>query len=137
MRTRLRRVSIIVLIAGMVTVSRPVRAQAPAPTAGQAAAILGTLAAVGVGGGFLLYHYVLRTPPTIKGCVTSGPSGLALQDQSPDSTVYKLTGDTAGIKAGDRVKLKGKRQKKTSATAQQEFFVEELKKDYGACRTKP
>jgi hypothetical protein len=136
MRTSPRRLSIIILIAGLLTASRPAKAQSVGPSPGQAAAILVVLGGVAVGGGFLLYHYVLRTPPTIKGCTVSGRDGLTLQDESADPTVYTLTGNTANVRPGNRVKLKGKRQKRAAANAPREFVVAEINKDYGACHAK-
>lgn len=57
--------------------------------------------------------------------------GLDLQSES-DKQTYLLIGDTATIKAGDRVKVAGKRKKKDASGAQH-FLVERVGKDYGPC----
>lgn len=68
----------------------------------------------------------------VSGCVVSGPDGLKLQ--TSDSKTYALEGDTVDLKAGDRVKIRGSRVKKTKGvTGPDVFKVEKLNKDYGAC----
>ena len=53
--------------------------------------------------------------------------------------MWALSGDVAGVKPGDVVKVHGNRvarAKGSSAPAEGErmFFVESLKKDYGVCK---
>jgi hypothetical protein len=70
---------------------------------------------------------------TLKGCVFAGPNGLKLQ--TSDSKTYAIEGDATSIKAGDRVKLHGSKEKKTKdSSGNQVFKVEKLKKDYGPCQ---
>ncbi|MGB2627319.1 MAG: hypothetical protein WAK20_11070 [Candidatus Acidiferrum sp.] len=45
---------------------------------------------------------------TITGCVDSAQHGMTLKDEK-DKRSYSLTGDTTGIKLGDRVTLQGKK----------------------------
>jgi hypothetical protein len=47
-----------------------------------------------------------------------------------------LMGDTADIKAGDRIRVKGKKKKKDSP-AGGKFLVEKLAKNYGPCKALP
>jgi hypothetical protein len=68
---------------------------------------------------------------TLKGCVSSDTSGLRMENAG-DKRSYTLTGDTAGIKAGERVKLSGKKMKGDKDHPQ--FAVSKLAKDYGACK---
>jgi hypothetical protein len=72
---------------------------------------------------------------TMKGCALSGPNGLQLQTDG-DRQIYALAGDTSGIKAGDIVRLAGKRKKKNSALPAS-FLVEKVSKDYGPCKISP
>ena len=69
----------------------------------------------------------------LKGCASTGPNGLELQAQG-DGKAYMLSGDTANIKAGDRILVHGSRVKQPKhSTTVQTFSVEKLGKDYGPC----
>lgn len=76
--------------------------------------------------------YFARKPPTIRGCASSGPGGLTLINEG-DQQTYLLTGDVAGIKPGDRVKVSGKKAK-SNPPANRTFIVEKQARDYGACK---
>ena len=52
-----------------------------------------------------------RKDRTITGCVKSREMGTTNITDEKDGQVYRLSGDTAGIKPGDRMKLKGKKAK--------------------------
>ena len=69
---------------------------------------------------------------TIKGCVTSGPSGLQVRD-ADNTHIYNVTGVTTGVKVGDVVRLHGDKQKKTKGDTGQGFVIQKINKDYGAC----
>jgi hypothetical protein len=101
---------------------------------GQAVGIFVAAGAIAVGIGVIIY-FVVRTPPTITGCAVAAPAGLALQTEGGHQT-FALLGETAAIKPGDRVKIKGKRQKKDAA-GNRSFLVTTLKKDYGVCSALP
>ena len=51
------------------------------------------------------YNLKLQKKRTITGCVTSGQNGMTVTDEK-DKQVYALSGDTTGIKPGDRVTWK-------------------------------
>jgi hypothetical protein len=53
-----------------------------------------------------------------------------------DQKVYALAGEVAGIKSGERVRVSGKKGRK-SAGAHPQFLVEKLNKDFGACKAQP
>jgi hypothetical protein len=59
----------------------------------------------------------------------SGADALTLQNEK-DKKGYTLSGDSAALRAGQRVTLKGKKSKDTSGRS---FQVEKLIKDHGAC----
>ena len=67
---------------------------------------------------------------TIDGCVASGPDGLTLLNKK-DNKVYALSGDYASLKAGERVALKGQKNKDSSGKSI--FQVNKVNKNYGAC----
>lgn len=95
------------------------------------------LGVVGIAAGLvvtvvLVVHYM---PKSAKGCVASGPNGLQLADNA-DKLTYELTGDTSNIKAGEVVKVKGKK-KHGKHGASSTFTVTKLSKDYGACPANP
>ena len=115
---------------------RPAEAQTGGrigPSGGQvAAALAGAAAAIVVI--TVVVVYAVRRPPTITGCAVSGPNGLTLENDS-DHQSFMLNGEMSGIKAGDRVKIQGKKQK--AAGTARGFTVLKLKHDYGACPVTP
>jgi hypothetical protein len=90
------------------------------------------IAAAGVVIGVVAYHLLRKA--SITGCV-SNQNGLELRNES-DRQAYMLMGETADIKAGDRVRLKGKKKKKDSS-AEPKFLVEKLAMNYGPCGAAP
>jgi hypothetical protein len=69
----------------------------------------------------------------LKGCVSSGPNGLQLANDS-DKKTYALVGASPDVKAGERVKLHGTKQKKQKGNASnQQFLVDSVTKDLGPC----
>ena len=130
----------VLLAAGLVLVAlmldcRPAEAQTGSrigPSGGEvAAAVVGAAAAIVVIAVVVVHA---RRPPTITGCAVSGPNGLTLENDS-DHQSFALSGETAGIKAGDRVRVQGKKQKANGAA--RGFTVLKVKTDYGACPVKP
>jgi NADH:ubiquinone oxidoreductase subunit K len=101
------------------------------PTKGQVAGVAIGIAAVGAAIGIGVY-YATHHNRSVTGCAVSWPSGTTLTTES-DKTVYTLTGDVAGIKTGDRVRVSGKKVKQKSAGTRQ-FIVEKISADYGVCK---
>ena len=68
----------------------------------------------------------------ITGCVVASPSGLTVNNER-DNRVYALSGDTSGVKAGERMSLQGH---KIDAGAGNPlgWQVSQIQKDYGACQ---
>ena len=83
-------------------------------------------AAIGVGVFFAFHHGA-----SIKGCTANGPSGLEIRSEN-GASVYQLSGATAEVKAGDLVRLKGKRKRAQEGDVPL-FVVSRLAKDYGTC----
>jgi len=69
----------------------------------------------------------------ISGCVNSGVNGMSVTDET-DKQAYSLSGNTAGIKPGNRVALQGKKEKPKDASAPLTWEVHNETKDFGACQ---
>jgi hypothetical protein len=91
-------------------------------------AIVGAAAAL-TAVGFIIYHETHKHP-SITGCVAPGADGLTLKNEK-DKKVYALSGDSAALKAGERVTLKG--TKINGSIEKPSFQVEKLTRDYGVC----
>jgi hypothetical protein len=92
------------------------------------------VAAIGAGIGVGIY-YAVHHGHSLTGCAVSTANGYELQSQG-DQMTYALVGEVAGIKSGDRVRVSGKKEKK-SVGANKQFIVEKLSKDFGSCRAQP
>ncbi len=79
-------------------------------------------------------YYLLRKA-SITGCAVSNQNGLELRNEK-DQQNYMLIGDTADIKTGERVRVKGKKKKRDSS-AGRKFLVKQLANNYGPCRAAP
>jgi hypothetical protein len=91
------------------------------------------LVAVGAGVGLGIY-FAVHHGHTLTGCAASTPDGVELVTEG-DRQTYSLIGDVAGIKAGDRVRVSGK--KKKDGGSSRRFLVEKPAKDFGACKALP
>jgi hypothetical protein len=74
-----------------------------------------------------------RKQRAITGCVTSGPSGMAITDEK-DKRTYALSGDTVGITPGDRMKLQGKKIKPKGPDKTLGWEAKKVAKDFGVCQ---
>jgi hypothetical protein len=87
---------------------------------------------IGVIAGGGIYLGVHQTHHNLKGCVSTGPSGLLVQGGG--SRPFLLQGDTTTIKSGNVIKVHGSRVKKVKgATGDPVFLVEKVNKVYGPC----
>jgi hypothetical protein len=71
-----------------------------------------------------------RKKIVITGCVI----GEKVMKDEEDKKTYILSGDTSGIKAGDRMKLEGKRVKAKSADKSRVWETKQVIKDFGVCQ---
>ena len=78
----------------------------------------------------LAVHYSKKR--TITGCVNPGGSGMTVIDEK-DKRIYTLSGDTTGIKPGNRMRLEGKKAKST-APQPLKWEAKRVAKDFGVCR---
>ncbi len=93
--------------------------------------------AAAVAGGIVLGAVILvevnKSHHTVKGCVSAGPNGLLVRNES-DNQNYALVGVTVNTKVGDRVRLHGAKDKKSKDSAgDRTFVVEKMTRDYGPC----
>jgi len=121
-----------------VTTIAPRNAQATTPiggvTGGDAVAIGFAIAAISAGIGFGIY-FAFHHGHSLTGCAVSGANGLQLKNKG-DQITYSLVGAVGTIKPGDRIRVSGKRVKKSAGPAPQ-FLVDNVSKDYGACPARP
>ena len=100
------------------------------PSTGEIVGILVGIAAVGAGIGVGIY-FAVKHNHSVTGCARSTSDGMTLTTES-DKQTYPLTGEVAGIKAGNRVRVSGKKAKEKSSGARK-FLVEKVSKDFGSC----
>lgn len=69
----------------------------------------------------------------ITGCVIAGEKGMTLTDEE-DRKPYALSGDTTGIKPGDRMRLLGKKLKPKGSAKTRIWEAKEVIKNFGVCQ---
>lgn len=69
----------------------------------------------------------------ITGCVNSGENGMSVTDEK-DKRIYALSGNTEGIKPGDRITLQGKKLKPKGNDMTFVLEVNRVTKDFGVCQ---
>ena len=72
-----------------------------------------------------------RKKIAVTGCVVSGEKGMSIAGEE-NSKTYFLSGNTAGIKPGDRMTVQGKQVKSSGRTLVWEVTV--VIKDFGVCQ---
>jgi hypothetical protein len=124
-----RGVLIVVLCVALAT---PVKAQQKIGYGGPVVApIVGAIAAVVVVV-ILAVHYSTKKR-AVTGCVNSAGSGMTITDEK-DKQIYALSGNTTGIKSGDRMKLQGKKVKSKGADKTPVWEAKAVAKDFGVCQ---
>ncbi len=90
---------------------------------------IGSAAAAGVVVGYLVMH----NRGTVTGCVESRSDGqMELLGKGADSSYILLNSGVVSLQPGERVRLKGKKEK--DAAGLRMFEVHSLSKTYGACK---
>ncbi len=84
------------------------------------------VAAIGVGVFFAFHH-----GRSIQGCAVNGPNRLEIRTKN-GADAYQLSGATAEVKVGDRVRVKGKKRSAKDSDVPM-FIVSGVAKDYGPC----
>lgn len=115
----------------LLAIPRPATAQkivSNGEIAGVIAGIVVAGAVIGVG-----TYYLIHKRASITGCAVAKQSDVELRNDS-DQQIYMLSGDTAAIKAGNHVQVKGKKKKGKDSSAGRSFLVERLVRSYGPCK---
>ncbi|MGH9378569.1 MAG: hypothetical protein ACRD1I_07205 [Terriglobia bacterium] len=99
------------------------------PPKGGYSSSTGIAIGAGVAAGVGLAYLTLRNRGSLVGCVQEAGGGAKLIAGKNKS--YALDESGLSLKAGDRVKLKGK--KVTSSSGEATFTATKLVKDYGSC----
>jgi len=121
-----RAVLIVILCATLVA---PARSESLQTLGNQ---VVAGIVVVSVGIGVVVVLLILHhknQKRAITGCVGSGATGNTLTDER-DKRTYVLSGNPAGIKPGDRMKIEGQRKKSDRTLV---FEVNRVIKDLGLC----
>jgi hypothetical protein len=98
----------VLIVVLSVVLAKPAEAQAGAGKIVSAGTIVGAI--VGIVAAVVVVTVVViqesSKKRTITGCVSSGENGISVRDEK-DKRTY-ASGNTAGIRAGDRITLQGK-----------------------------
>ena len=124
---RSSKLSALILLSVVLLSLSPRQSEASSICSGCAAALVGTVVAVGAGVGTAIY-FVHRSHTSLTGCVTQAASGLALSTK--DGSSYSLLDSPGEIRPGTRLSLRGHKAKTPSGRA---FRVGHVAHDYGAC----
>jgi hypothetical protein len=131
----------VLLIALSFVLSIPADAQGPAaggiggfgqigPSTGTVVgAIVGVVVAVAVVA-IVAIHYSKKR--TITGCVKPAQNGMIVTDEK-DKRVYTLSGDTIGVKPGERMTVQGKKIKPNAGNPLA-WEITKIRNDYGVCQ---
>jgi hypothetical protein len=69
----------------------------------------------------------------ITGCVVPAESGMAMNNND-DKKLYLLSGDTTGVKPGERMSLLGKESKSNRQAQARSWQITKVVKDFGVCQ---
>ncbi|MGA2359115.1 MAG: hypothetical protein ABSF66_08955 [Terriglobales bacterium] len=122
----------VLVIALTMALATPARAKSMQTTGDEiVAGIVAVAAVVVVVVVVVAIHYSKKR--AVTGCVISGENGMSVTDEK-DGQVYALSGNTTGVKPGDRMRLHGKKLKSKGADKTLVWEAKEVTKDYGVCR---
>jgi hypothetical protein len=82
-------------------------------------------------GTVLIIHYSKKR--TMTGCVSAGETGMTVTDEK-DKQIYALSGNTVGIKPGDRMRLQGKKVEPKSPDKTPVWETRQVNRDFGLCQ---
>jgi hypothetical protein len=103
----------------------------PTPSTGEVVGVIAGVVAAVVVVTILTVHYSKKR--SVTGCVSSGATGLTLTEESSNRT-YLLSGNTVGLKLGDKMKLHGRKTKSNGPDKTLVWDTEKVSKDYGVCK---
>lgn len=123
-----RALLVVVLCAALVA---PARADLKSQVDNGIVAAVAVAAAIGVVAAILIVHYSKKR--TVTGCITSGPNGMTVADEK-DRQIYALSGNTAAIAPGERMRLHGKKIKSKGPDKTLVWEATGVAKDFGVCK---
>jgi hypothetical protein len=103
----------------------------PGPSGAEVAGAIVGAAAVVVVVVIVVVHYSKKR--TITGCVSAGANGMTVTEEK-SGQIYVLSGNVAGIKPGDRMKLQGKKIKPEAPDKTLAWEARKVTKDFGVCQ---
>ena len=109
----------------------PARANTSLKTAA-AEIVIGIVAAAAVATVLVVVLVHKSRKTAVTGCVSSTENGMTIADEK-DRRIYTLSGNTNGIKPGDRVKLTGNKGKAGRPDKTLVWEAKGLTKDFGVC----
>jgi hypothetical protein len=126
----------VLIIALSLVLCMPAEAQTSSGTIGGVGTgtIVGVIVGVVVGVAVIAIvavHYSKKR--TITGCVNSAENGMTVTDEK-DKQIYALSGETTGIKPGDRMRLQGKKIKPKDPGKTLVWETKKMNKDFGVCQ---
>jgi uncharacterized protein YebE (UPF0316 family) len=123
--------SVVLIIALSLALTTPAHADKLTSDAhGIEAGILGVIAGIVIVT-VLAIHYSKKR--SVTGCVASVDNGMTITDEK-DKQIYALSGNTAGIKPGDRMMVKGKKAKHAGSGKSRVWEARDVSKDFGVCQ---
>ena len=124
----------VLIVVLSVVLAKPAEAQSGriGPSAGPIVAAIVAVAAAVVVVTVVVIHNSSKNR-TITGCVNSEENGMSVRDEK-DKRIYALSGNTAGIKPGDRITLQGKKVKSKGTDKTLVWEAKRVTKDFGACQ---
>ena len=125
----LGRAALVLVLCG--ALAAPARADLQSRVSNDIVAGVVVAAAVVVVAAILIVHYSKKR--SVTGCVMSAPSGMTVTDEK-DRKIYALSGNTAGITPGDRMKLRGKKIKSKGPNKTLVWEAGSVAKDLGVCQ---
>ncbi len=108
--------------------STPARADKPSDEAAGIIVIVVVAIGLTLGVAFVAVHYSRKR--NLTGCVVSGPGGMSVTDEG-DKKIYTLSGNTAGITPGNRMKLHEKKIKSQPPDKMLIWETSKVSKDFG------
>jgi len=95
-----------------------------------AGVIIGVVAAIVVVA-VVAFHYSRKR--TVTGCVGKGENGMTITDEK-DRQLYSLSGHTAGLNPGERVRIQGKKAHQKGADKTTTWEANAVARDFGVCQ---
>jgi len=121
----------VLIVVLSVVLAKPAEAKGYPSGGAIVAAIVGVVAAVVIVTVVIIHKSSEKR--TITGCVNSGEKGMSVTDDK-NKRLYTLSGNTAGVKPGDRMTLQGKKIKRQDAGKTLVWETKTISKDLGVCQ---